>query len=251
MREDLNYSEFIERYLHGEMSPEEVIWFEKEIEGNIHLRDEIKLRQQINLVLSDKDVLELHEQLDKIHMEIMQVSEKGKLTIRRAYGRIYSAAGALALVVLGLMLFLQHRNFSNQKLIDEFYSPAVASANFRSAGEMHDKLVTAMSYYKEGEYAKAIALFEYILKNDSTKIGINLYSGISHMEIKEYNTANERFQRIIQNEPNPFVESAKWYLGMCYVLTDNRKKAVEQFKSLADANGFYRNDAKRILRRIN
>lgn len=250
MRQDLNYNEYIERYLQGEMRPDEKLWFEKEIEGDIHLQDEIKLRKQVNMVLSDRDLIELKSQLEQIHLEINEVTKKGKVAIRKIYSRVYYATGVLVIFAIALTLHLYNRDFSNSKIIDEYYLPASAAANFRSADSFNDQLSAAMSYYKEKEYEQAIALFEKILAQDSTKIGINLYSGISHMEIQEYNKANERFQRIIHNQPNPFVESAKWYLGMCYIMTNNRDKAADQFENLASTEGYYQRDAQRILRRI-
>lgn len=250
MKQDLNYSKFIERYLQGEMDPEELKWFEKEIEGNIHLNEEIDLRKKVDMVLSDRDLIDLKLQLEQIHLEISEVTEKGKGAIRKIYRRVYYTAGALALLVIGLSLYMYNRDFSNSKILQEYYLPATASANFRSSGADNLELVKAMELYQEKKFEKAIALFEKILAKDSTKIGVNLYSGISHMEIQEYNKANERFQRILNNQPNPFVESAKWYLGMCYIMTNNRDKAAEQFEILADNKGYYQSEAKRILRRI-
>lgn len=81
-------------------------------------------------------------------------------------------------------------------------------------------------------------------------MGLNLYSGISHMEIKEFQKANERFQIIIDNKPNPFVESATWYLGMCYLMTDEREKALEKFSILAKNKGFYQTDAQKIIKHL-
>jgi tetratricopeptide (TPR) repeat protein len=250
MRQDINYSEYIERYLQGEMGPDEKLWFEKEIEGDIKIQDEIKLRKQINFVLSDRDLIDLKSQLEQIHLEIDEVTEKGRLAIRKIYRRVYYTTGALFMLAIGLTLYIYNRDFTNSKILDEYYQPASASANFRSSGSFQDQLTKAMDLYKEKEFKQAIALFEKILAQDSTKIGINLYSGISHMEVKEYNKANEKFQRILQNQPNPFVESAKWYLGMCYIMTNKRDKAAEQFETLAYTNGFYQRDARRILRRI-
>jgi TolA-binding protein len=250
MRQDLNYSEYIERYLQGEMASDEKLWFEKEIEGDIYLQDEIKLRKQVNMVLSDRDLIDLKSQLEQIHFEINEVTEKGRIAIRKIYRRAYYTAGALVLLILGFTLHFYAGNYSNSRILDNYYSPVAATANFRSASSGKDQLTKAMELYKEKQYKQAIALFERLLKQDSSKLGINLYSGISNMEIKHYNEANRNFQRIIKNQPNPFVESAKWYLGMCYIMTNEREKAAEQFESLAATDGYYQRDAKRILRRI-
>lgn len=250
MKQDLEYTVFIERYLRGEMIPDELNWFEKEIEGNQQLRSEIELHKKIDLVLTDNELIELKNQLDLIHQEIEEVTENGQGAIRKIYRRVYYSAAALVVGVLVFTMYLTNRNFTTQKLIDRFYEPEVASVTLRGTDSNKDLLAKAMHLYNNKEYGQAIEIFEAILQEDGSKIGLNLYSGISHMEIEKYDLANERFQRIIENKPNPFVESATWYLGMCYLQTEKKDKALEQFEVLADTDGFYRKDAKRILRRM-
>jgi len=71
------------------------------------------------------------------------------------------------------------------------------------------------------------------------------------MELEKYSDANKKSQNILDNKPNAFVESATWYLGMCYILIDERDKAADQFEILANREGYYQNNAKNILKRIN
>jgi tetratricopeptide (TPR) repeat protein len=250
MKQDLEYTVFIERYLRGEMGPDEHNWFEKEIEGNLLLRDEIELHKKIDIVLSDSDMIALKNQLDRIHEEIEEVTQNGQGAIRKIYRRVYYSATALVVGVLLFVLYLTNRNFSTNQLIEKFYEPNVASVTFRGNDSNENLLAHAMELYNKKEYKQAIQIFESILREDKSKIGLNLYSGISYMEIKEYEQANERFQRIIDNKPNPFVESATWYLGMCYIMTENQDKAIEQFEILAKGDGFYKKNAKKILRRM-
>ncbi len=250
MKQDFDYTEFIERYLQGEMAPDEKVWFEKEIEGNLSLRDEINLRRKVNSVLTDKDMIELKVQLDKIHQEIFEATEKGKGAIRKIYRKVYFTAGTLTVFVLMFSFYLSNRNYSNEKLVELYYQPIKASVSVRAADPSGDKLSKAMVLYNAQRYEEAISAFEKILTEDKTKVGVNLYSGISHMEMEKYDLANERFQRVIEGEPNPFVESAYWYLGMCYLMTNNREKAAEKFQLLTDSEGFYHQQAKKILKRI-
>jgi len=251
MKQDFDYSRFIERFLKDEMSLEERNWFEKEIEGNHALKNEIEFRRQVESVLSDKDMIELKAQLDQIHQEIYEVTEKGKGTIRKIYQRVYVAAGSLVIFALLLAVFITNRNYSNEKLIDLYYQPAKVSVNFRAGIPGQDKLAKAMQLYESKQFDKAIILFESVLKEDGSKIGLNLYSGISYMELEKYSDANKKFQNILDNKPNAFVESATWYLGMCYILIDERDKAADQFEILANREGYYQNNAKNILKRIN
>jgi tetratricopeptide (TPR) repeat protein len=250
MKQEINYTEFIERYIQGEMNPEEKNWFEKEIEGNLSLKDEINLRKQVNSVLSDKDMLDLKMQLDQIHQEIFEVTEKGKGAIRQIYRRVYITASALAIFAIAFTAYMSNRNFSNDKLVELYYQPAQTTMNFRSSESTNNALAQAMKFYDSKDYLEAIKLFEKILEKDQSQIGVNLYSGISYMEMKQFEKAENSFQKVIDNQPNPFVESANWYIGMCYVMADKREKAASQFEKLSKVDGFYQKDAKKILKRI-
>jgi len=250
MKQDLEYIVFIDRYLKGEMSPEELSWFKKELEGNQALCNEVELHKKVNTALSNGEMIDLKNQLDLIHQEIEEAAEYGKSAARHIYRKVYYSTTTLVVAVLMFALYNTNRNFSSDKLVEKFYEPELASHAFRGELDSESMLVNAMDFYNNKQYNEAIALFETLLKEDASKMGLNLYSGISHMEINKYEAANEKFKRIIDNKPNPFVESATWYLGMCYVMTDERDKAAEQFEALAKNSKYYQKDARKILRRI-
>jgi tetratricopeptide (TPR) repeat protein len=232
------------------MPPDERAWFEKEIEGNPSLQVEIDFHRKVDVVLADRDTIELKAQLDNIHKEIDRTAKKGHGMIKTFYRKAYAAAGVLTAVVVFVSLYLSNYNFSSNELLGIYYQPPESTVSFRAAHDPTDKLSTAMGYYEEQEYAKAINLFEEILQEDESLIGVNLYSGISHLEMEHYEIANSRFQTIIDEDPNPFVESATWYLGLCYLFTDEREKAKESFLILSESDGYYKNDAKKLLRRL-
>lgn len=251
MKQDIDYLKFIERYLQGEMSQEELAWFEKELEGNEKLKQELTIRKRVNEVLADKDMLELKLQLNQIHQEIYEATEKSKQTIRHAYRKIYYATTVFAVIIVAFSLFMVNRNYSNEKLLAKYYNPQQEVVTFRSLNPNQNELTQAMDYYYKKDYKNAIKMFENLLQKDDSQIGLNLYSGISHMEIKEYEEANQKFNNILQVQPNPFVESAHWYLGMCYIMTNERDKATFEFESIVASKGYYTKQAKEILRRIN
>jgi len=108
-----------------------------------------------------------------------------------------------------------------------------------------------MHYYEIGDYVQALHGFETVLRSDSTRIGLNLYSGISQMEIKRYKEAKTSFHRIMDDNYILYMEQAEWYLAFCYLMTDNREKAEEQFERIADQKGYYKHKARKILKKIN
>jgi tetratricopeptide (TPR) repeat protein len=71
------------------------------------------------------------------------------------------------------------------------------------------------------------------------------------MEEKMYNEAEKSFTTVIDNNNNLFIESARWYLALCYVKTEDIDKAIPLFQSIRKEGGLYSKDAKKVLRKIN
>ena len=228
MKQEIDYSGYVERYLDGVMSPEEQTWFEKELEDNAELNEELELHRKIDRALSEKEITELEAQLDTIYRETYKPLPKiphipGKSRKLIAYGS--AALAGLALVAWIAVGLISHRA-SGTELYAEFYQPAEINMSFRAAEDMVDSdLRRAMLLYEEEKYAEAIGLFEKILTEDDSRIGLNLYSGISYMELEEYAKANRNFQRIIDQQAMAFLESAEWYLGLCYLMTEETGQA--------------------------
>ncbi|KPK82770.1 MAG: hypothetical protein AMS27_13995, partial [Bacteroides sp. SM23_62_1] len=101
-----------------------------------------------------------------------------------------------------------------------------------------------------GQYREAIVLFEKLLETDPGNMATTLYSGISYMEVDEYNKADRSFSKIIAHNDNLFIEQAEWYLGFCYLMTNESDKARKHFEKIANSNSSYRDKASGIVKKI-
>ncbi|MBN1598240.1 MAG: tetratricopeptide repeat protein [Bacteroidales bacterium] len=253
MKQDINYSRYVDRYLENVMSKEELIWFEKELEGNSDLKAEVELQRTLHLAIADTETLELQEQLDDIYIANYQPWKKALNIHAGKKKRTFFTAGIAASVAISVVLVLNvfKSNVTAGDLVNQYYKPAEISMSFRAKGEENDNNIRqAMIYYENKNYIEAIALFEKILKEDDSRIGLNLYSGISNMEIREYEKANDNFQKVIDHQTNAFIESANWYLGLCYLMTDDVEKARQIFTAISDEKGHYAKNARKILRKL-
>jgi len=249
----MNYFRQIDRYLDGVMGPDEKERFENEIKKNDALRAEIELQKKIARAIGDKEILSLESQLDKIyHENYRSVSRLIRVTPRTKKIVAYISGVAAAILIISIIsAILLKKSTSAAELYAEYYQPAAFNMSFRTAENVVDNdLRSAMILYEKKEYDKAIELFENILEGDESRIGLNLYSGISHMEINEYAEANVNFKKIIDHKANAFFESAEWYLGLCYLMTDEKEKAEEIFVEIAGKDGYYKKEAKRILKML-
>ena len=53
---------------------------------------------------------------------------------------------------------------------------------------------------------------------------------------------------IITNNDNLFIEQAKWYLGMCYLKTENTDKAEDVFNEIVKEESYYKDVAVKVLK---
>ncbi|MBN1414215.1 MAG: hypothetical protein JW973_03865 [Bacteroidales bacterium] len=251
MKNELDYSIFIERYLDGNMTQDERLWFTHELKGNPSLKKELGLRERLNEAIRETEIMDFRKQLDAVFEE-SGVKVENKHLQHYTRRRIAAVSSAVMIAFTGaLLLLLSYRNLDNQKIYDKYFQPAEAGLTFRSEGNTIDnELRTAMQYYEAEKYEQALLYFEKVLQRDSTRIGLNLYSGISQMGVERYNDANASFHKIIDNNYILYLEQAEWYLAFCYLMTNEFKKAKEQFTIIENRKGYYQHQARKILRRI-
>ncbi|MBN2522189.1 MAG: tetratricopeptide repeat protein [Bacteroidales bacterium] len=251
MKQEMNYSEYVDRYLDNVMSKEERVWFEKELEGNLKLQNEVKLQKNLQTAITDSETMALKEQLNLIHDQVYKpwTVKVSKYSMKKATVIVSGLAVAFALVAM--LLISQKNKPSSADLYAQYFKPAEIGMSFRTSGNaVSNELRTAMMLYESKRFDEAIVLFEQILEKDNSRIGLNLYSGISHLEVNQYDEANLRFKRIIDHKSNAFIESAEWYLGLCYLLKEDEETAVEVFQKIVDKKGYYARDAKKILNKL-
>ena len=252
MRKKLNFTKLIESYLDGELEGEELKWFRDEINSNPELSGELKLHQEIEHALNEKDIIDLREQLEGIHKTV--VSETSKYSIKPIKRkRVSVAVASLAVVIIvSFFIYQLHNNtYSNEKLFIMYYEPYEGISTIRSGDPNTDKMLyQAMKKYESKNYENALILFEQVLAKDSLDLTTNFYTGISAMENRKYVEAKKPFNRIINHNDNLYIEQAEWYLALCYLITDNTLKARTQFKKIVDNNSFNNCKAKKILTEI-
>lgn len=249
MKNQLDYSEFIERYLDGEMGGQELVWFEKELDSNEALQKEVRLRKKVNQAIGDEHFMNYSKELEEAYAAFSNSGDN-----QNGKRRKYIVSGSVLISVITafiLILSLTGKQYTNQKIFERYYKPYEPGVTFRSAGgEVNSDLAMAMKYYESENYSEALKLFEKVLKTEPDRIGLNFYSGISQMEVKEYTDAGKSFDKVIQDRYNMFIEQAEWYLGLCYIITNQDTKAVNLFEKISKEKGFYSKDATKILRKI-
>ncbi len=240
----------VSKYLDGELNALEMSGFEEALLQDHKLQEELDLYREVDEALNDTEMLDFRAQLDDLHEELSPKLEK-KRSGRTKRALRYAVAASIAVVISLGTYNLLFKKVSDSKIVSQFYKPYDVTLVNRSANDGLTKtLTTALEKYENQEYKEAIPLFRQVLEYNPDMVASYLYSGISFFEIEEYRNAGQSFQEVIDHNDNLYVEQAEWYLGFVFLMRDEKDKAKEQFEKIADTQGYYQDEAEKILKRI-
>jgi hypothetical protein len=239
----------IEDFLDGNLIGKELSIFISQKELDKELAKEIELRFEVNELIKDNGFFELREKLELQRNESYVNSSiiKFRKDLFKTW-HFAAASFALILVVGGLWYILSNKPYSTEKLVSKYYKPAHPLLQVRSAEiKSDDALATAFKYYKDNDFNSALKYFNS-LENQMTA---KFYSGVCFIELEQYDDAIESFTAVINDNDNLFVEQANWYLGLIYLMDNQKNKAIEQFEKISKDENYYTSQAKEILKYLN
>jgi tetratricopeptide (TPR) repeat protein len=244
----IDFSYFIERYNAGEMNEAEKTWFHKELDGNAKLREEVALRKKTDFALKSHDAILLRNRLTEIEKrraaEVPVKSQRKHVTLR------YAALVA-GLIIISSIAFLSNRNLPKDEIISRYYKPYEGISTSRSQQSVSNTDYSiALEYYNVHDYRNAARYFSKVLSSDPKYMESTMHFGISNYEERNYPEAKKSFIKVIDNNDNLFIEDAQWYLALCYIQTEEIKKAADQLTLIKKSESIYRKDAAKILKRI-
>lgn len=240
----------ISRYLEGEMDPIEATGFEESLENDPELKEEVDLYREVEEAISDTEALDLRSQLDEIHEELTPQLEKMKKRSSKQVLR-YAVAASIAVIISLGTYSLFFKKVDNNKIVTEFYKPYDVTLVNRSANTSITPLMREALYkYETKDYEEAIVLFKEILEINPQMTASHLYSGISYLEIEQYKNAEKSLTAVLEHNDNLYMEQADWYLGMVYLLNEEKDKARMQFRKISNSDGYYEDEARKILRKL-
>lgn len=245
----INYTFFIEKYLDGEMNDAEKKWFEKELENNPQLQEELELREEVNIAVNEADIMELRDELKSIHSNLYpeNTPAQKKVAMRRL---LIPIAASIIVAVVTFAIHPFNKNYTNQELLAKYYTPYDAGMSYRSATTTEESLLkNAYESYREKRFEDAIKYFEAALKKD-LDMASYFYSGMSYLELKKYSPAETNFEVVINNNDNLYIEQAEWYLGLCYIASGQTDRAKQLFTKISKSDSYYAAKAKKLTKHI-
>ena len=245
--EKSGFSYHMERYLAGEMSNSEKEVFEEKIKKDKTLQEEINLRRSIDRIVEKRDVQSLRNKLSALEKNR---NSKRRLLQPQSSPYLKYAAVFLGVVLVGGIGLFSGNKLTSVQIIEKYYKVYEPPAGQRSDKVLsNEDFIVALNLYNTHEYGKAAVFFSKVLESNPEDMQSELLNGLSNFEDKKYPEAKKSFGIVIEDNNNFFVETAKWYLALCYVMTDEKEKAQQLLEIINKEGGIYKKDANRILKR--
>lgn len=243
-----NVNNAIEDWLGGRADRADSEWLAGEMRKDPELAREVNLRRRTDEIIADRQVMELRGKLSAIGRK-----KRASLPLRGIVVKSARYAAAVTLMaIISTAIYLELKpGASPDELYASSYSRYESPGAVRSAyGEENTLMENAIASYAAKEYEKAIIYLEQIINTDRNDMESVFMHGMANMEVKNYPVASGSFTRVIEHNDNLYIEDAEWYLGLCYMMTGNREKALGQFTSIASSQSRYSKKAARLSRKL-
>lgn len=248
MTAKFKHSASIEHYLSNEMAPAELMAFEQELKTNSDLANELKFSQSIDSALMRDDIIDLREKLIATIQSDRDVKKVVPAIEKQTHKWWYAAAAVITIFAVATTLYLQMpRTATNDSLFREYYN----AENIVDQTRSNQNIVDAVVKFQQKDFRSASALFKRILETDNSNIAVWFYYGISNIETGNYDNSIKAFTLIINQNDNLYIEHAEWYLGLCYLKSNQGDKAIVQFNNVAaNPENFHHLEARNILEKL-
>lgn len=244
----INVNNTIENFLSGNACNAEKRWLSREMKKDPDLAREVTLRRRTDEILADREILDLRAKLNAVEMKRRSAGGFRKAAARTSR---YAAAIVVAAAITSALYFIVRPEPSPGKLYTSYYERYESPGATRSATSEGNLLMeNAIASYSAKEYDKAIGYLEQVIASEKGNMESVFMHGMANMEVSNYPVASGSFTRVIEHNDNLYLEDAAWYLGLCYMMTGNREKAVSQLNAIADSGSRYSRKAARLARRI-
>ena len=224
--------ETIDDYFEGRLSTAEQQAFERKLEQDKTLADEVAF------YLSTKAVLK-ETVLQKRHAEWTQARPVQSLRWQWAVG--FAAA---ILLLIGVWYFMLPAESTLQAQAAAYIEENLTELSSRM-DTSDDSLQTAVDYYNRKKYAEALFVFKR-LAGGNPRTKAYEYEGLTQLQLKNYDAAIAVFERIAA-DTELLENRGKFYAAIAYLKKGNNKTAQRLLKEVIAQNLAGKDEAEQWL----
>lgn len=247
----------IEDYLDGTLNESERKQFEEKLMCDVEFNQLCELHKEVNESIRDTNFYQFHslvKQVDTAYFnkphEYPPVEHASGLAVK--YKNLMRFA-ALLLVVFGIAAVLKFAFFYGaqpERLFDRYYEAYSADIVMRSALSEGNILENAVMDYNRGEYATALRKLNELTSENQKNHLAWFYKGLTCLALDQTSEAIGSFRMIDADWNHPLLEHRNWYLALALLHNNNREEAIVVFSEIREFNGYYAENASKIIRKL-
>jgi hypothetical protein len=259
MIENIALTELIDRYLGGELNPQEKAAFEKRLTTEAALVEQVALHRQITASIKSSGraglLAMLAEEDAKMpayqEVEIEEKPEAKVIAFNNTSRQMYYWAAAAVLLLLVPFIFIIRNNSSPERLAGKYFQP-YENQWVPANGDTAELSTQAMNHYEKGNHALVLPLLEKMLGNNTAaEAEVQFYKGNSHLALNHAKDAIASFEAVLAMPANQYTEEAQWYLSLSYIKADEKAKAKELLSTIvATQNHPFHQKATDLLKKL-
>ncbi|PKA82558.1 tetratricopeptide repeat protein [Ulvibacter sp. MAR_2010_11] len=217
--------ETIERFITRSMDKEEYILFEKRMEADPVLRQQVN---DLRIILSGLETSILKEKMNAFHKEISSENSKEKKvrpTIKKIKKSKYPvfAIAAVCVALFGTFYFMS-LDSTSEKLFSKYFIADPGLPTTMSSNSNFD-FYDAMVNYKREEYTIAIAKWEKLSEEKIDNDTLNYYLGVSYLAHGDSEKALNYLETLGAYPESMFAEDAIYYRALALIRLGETAKA--------------------------
>ncbi len=237
--------EHIEKYLAGELSEEEKLNFEKEMEANQHLAEEVELIKNMKGGIRLYGNTKLKEKLDEIHQKTVN-KPVSVFNIRR----VVAIAASVAFLILAYGLWQWNFGGSNttENLYAEYHQPY--DWDFNQRGGQDNDLASLFELYQQEDYNSFIAEAEKRSFDLTQNPPLAMALGNAYEVVGNSQKAQAAYQAAATNPL--FEQEGRWYQALSLIKESNIQEAEEILELISNGQpGAFTAKADELLTKLN
>ncbi len=232
----------LQRYLDGEMSPEERAAFEARLAADPELQAEVDLHQELDTVLADEAVLDF----SALVAEVVGAEGAPQAPPRTRRPVWAIAAAILLLAVVGFFVLRPGPGADPDQLFAEYFSPYEAPATFRSDDStLNAQYQSAFDAYNAGDFEVALPAFDALRGGESTMP--DFYYALSALSANKSDLALPVLRELAGDTPHVYRSQSRWYLALTLLERGETDEATERLEAIVEDGGKFAEPAQALL----
>ncbi len=237
--------EHIERFLHNELSPEELQQFEKQLAEDGALREDLRIYKEINGMLSlhfnpSQEEINLKKQLQHRQAAYFSSGERMVKAMKSRRSMWYTIVSIAAAAAIILFIWSPWQ----QNILSQYGQIKMTSPIVRG-NEQNQLLTRASELFNQKKFSEALPLLDSLAKRDPDNAQSRFYRGVTLLHLHQPQSARKDLQLIFHGQ-SVYRFDAAYFTALSYLQQNQSDSCRTWLQKIPESAAIYPK-AKKLL----